>query len=275
VARGLVAHLQGSPVAVGFAVRPRETPAVRAEALARVTYSDETLASTAADVAKEASSWLRQTDPGRPALTAAVYRPVVSRTLIIGLPASGLATSGTSASGAATFGAAGSPTRSVPDVRGRGLADARRLLTAAGISVLENRWVVDIARKPLEVIAQREVPGRVAGTTAVALDVVARGTLYLEYLERDAAMAERFVRDLRSTTSALGIVPQLQPVPVVKPVLVGKVFAADSQSREAATIAKFATGWLTQQAGRPVRVETATDRSVTAPRIMFGLPSLR
>ena len=263
VARGLVAHLQGSPIALGFAVRARETPAVRAESLARVTYSDETLAITAADVAKEATSWLRQTEASRPALTAAVYRPVVSRTLIIGLPGSGPA-----ASGAATA-------VTVPDVRGLSVGDARRLLTGRGITVLENRWVVDAARKPLEVVAQREVPGRVAGTSAVSLDVVARTTLYIEYLQSDAATVERFVADLRPRMSSLGILLDLQPVPVVKPVLVGKVFAVGSQSREAATVARFATDWLTAHTGRSVPIETATDRTITAQRMMFGLPSLR
>ena len=74
VARRLLGALMSSRATAGLAMRTVQAPAVRPEAIARVIYSDDTLAGTAGDIAKDATAWLRQNAPERPALTASCTR---------------------------------------------------------------------------------------------------------------------------------------------------------------------------------------------------------
>jgi hypothetical protein len=237
-------------------MRTVETTAVRPDAVARVTYSDDALAGTAADIAKDATAWLRQNAPERPALTTSVAPRVVSRTMIINLPVTG----GTTSSSAA-----------LPDVRGLGFAEARRLLMGAGATV-EAKWWDDEKRNPLEVFRQTTVPGRVPGTSLVVLDVVARATIVVEYIESDRALVERFANDLTVTSLKFGILPRLQPVSAVKPPLIGRVFHGGNMPREAASIATFASTWLTKELGRTISIQSAGDRSVSSRSLLLGLP---
>jgi hypothetical protein len=91
LARGLLGALVASRATAGLAIRTVETPVVRPETMARVTYSDPALGSVAADITKDANVWLSRAGPGRRPLTAFLYRPVVARTLVIGFPEPGAA----------------------------------------------------------------------------------------------------------------------------------------------------------------------------------------
>jgi len=91
LARGLLGVLVSSRATAGLAIRTVETPVVRPETMARVTYSDPALGSVAADITKDANVWLSRAEPGRRPLTAFLYRPVVARTLVIGFPERGAA----------------------------------------------------------------------------------------------------------------------------------------------------------------------------------------
>jgi hypothetical protein len=258
VARRLLGALTASRAAADLAVRTLEMPALRSEASARVTYSDGALAGTAADIAKDANLWLEQNDSGRPALTASLHPPVVSRTIVIGLPDRSTTSSSTAP---------------LPDVRGLDLADARRKLFAAGVTTFDYKWSADRSRKPMEVVDQSEFSSP-SGGRGVVLAAVAKGTVVLYYLANDGPIAERLAGDMVAKMSGLGILVRPVRVSVVKPELVGKVVSGDPLAKEALTIASFASSWLTKELGRPVRIQAATDRMGTR-EFMFWLPSLR
>ena len=254
LARGLLGALMSS--SGGLAIRTLE--GVRSEGVARVTYSDPALASTAADITKEANEWLQRTEPGRPALTASVSPPVVSRTLVIGLPQRG---------------STSSTTAPLPDVRGLTLADARRKLSAAGVTAFDYKWSDDPGRTPLEVFDQTELPAR-AGGRMVGLSVGAKGTLSVSYLANDAPIVERLGRDLSARVRRLGVLVRLVRVTAVRPSLVGKVVSGTDLSKEASSIATFASSWLTTESGRSVSVEAVT-LDMAPKQLTFLFPSLQ
>jgi hypothetical protein len=160
----------------------------------------------------------------------------------------------------------------VPDVRGLGYAEARRLLTSAGATV-DAKWFDDEKRKPLEVFGQTTEPGRVPGTSLVHLDVVVRASMIVEYVESDRAVVVRLVNDLTEFSLKFGILPRLQAVKAVRPALIGKVAHDGNMAREAASIANFASEWLTKELRRPVSIQPATDTRVVSSRVLFlGLP---
>jgi hypothetical protein len=259
IARGLLGSLMSSPATAGLALRTVETPAVRAENVARVTYSDGVLAATATDIAKDATAWLQQNHPDRPPLTASLYTPVVARTIVIGMPDRSAAAPPVSAS--------------LPDVRGLSLGEARRVLSAAGVAVAY-KWADDGIRAPLEVFDQSEVTGRTNGRMVV-LQVGAKGTLSVFHLASDAAVAARFARDLQSHLNVSGVLVRLVSVSAVRPTMIAKVASADAAlAREAQTIATFTSTWLTRELGRPMRIEAVTDAG-GARRLTFGFPSPR
>ena len=255
VARGLLGALTSSPATRGLAIRTLEMPAVRPDAVAHVTYSDSGLETSAADVAKDASAWLRDNASTRPPLTAAFVQSVVSRTLVIGLP-----------DGRAT--ATGQP----PDVKGMVFADALRRLTAAGFPAVDAKWLDDDTRKPTEVVSQETGANRVTGQAVVVLTMAAKATLFVEYVETDRARLAGLFRELTGTSLKLGILPRLQAVKVVKPVLVGKVFNGGNLSKEANTLAILASSSLTKESGRPVTIESADDAKMSPRTMMFGVP---
>jgi hypothetical protein len=259
VARGLLGALTSSPSTAGIAFRMTESSTIREEAASRVTYSQSDLAATAADIAKEATAWLRQNQPDRAALAATVYPPVVARTIIIGLPDRG----GTSSSSAGPL----------PDVRGLTLADARRKLAASGRVTLDYKWFEDRARTPLEVASQTELPSSTPGVRSVVLDVVGRGTLIVEYAEGDRLVVGRLARSLRDTLSE-GVALRLRPVATVRKATIGRVIVSeDALAREAATIARLVSSFLTKETGRSTTVPTVTDGLAPPRIILFGLPS--
>jgi len=92
--------------------------------------------------------------------------------------------------------------------------------------------------------------------------------------DRRPCQVGRFADDLTETSLKFGILPRFQQVTAVKPALVGKVLNGGNLPREAASIATFASGWLTKELRRTVPVEPLADGGV-APRTMFLiLPSL-
>jgi hypothetical protein len=260
-ARRLLGALTASRAAAGLAIRTFETSAVRPELVARVSYRDDDLAATAADLAKDANAWLEQAHAGRSSLTAAMNSRVVPRTISIGLPDRGETSVSTSGP--------------LPDVRGLTLADARRKLAASGRVTLSYKWFEDRARPPLEVLSQTELPSSTPGSRSVGLEVVGRGTLVVEYATSDRPAIGRLAGDLRGTLSE-GVVLRLRAVDTVRKATLGRVVVSDdSLTAEAATIARFMSGWLTKESRRATTVPTVTDR-VAAPRIiLFGLPSLQ
>jgi hypothetical protein len=258
VARRLLGALTASRAAAGLAVRTLEMPALRSEAIARVTYSDGALAGTAADIAKDANLWLEQNDPSRPALAASLHSKVAARTILLGLPDPGSTKSSSAA---------------LPDVRGLGLADARLKLIAAGVTTFDYKWIDDRSRKPLEVVDQSEFASRTGGR-GVVLASVAKGTVVLYHLANDGPIVERLAGDMLAKMSGLGILVRPVRQSVVKPELVGKVVSGEGLAKEALTIAGFASSWLTKELGRPVRIQASTDRMGTR-EFIFGLPSLR
>ena len=255
LARGLLGALMSSDA--GLAVRTLE--GVRPDTVGRVTYSDPALASTAAGITKDANEWLQRTEPGRPSLAASVSPPVVSRTLVIGLPERRSTTS---------------QLEPLPDVRGLSLGDASRKLSAAGVTAFDYKWSTDGSRKPFEVFDQSELPAR-AGGRMVGLSVGAKGTVFVYHLASDAPIAERLRRDLQSHMNVYGILVRLAPQAAVRPEMVGKVASGDAVlAREAGTIATFASNWLAKELGRPIRIERVASK-VGPGRLTFGLPSLQ
>jgi hypothetical protein len=255
LARGLLGALMSN--GAGLAIRTLE--GLRPDVSAGVTYSDATLASTAADLAKDANGWLQQTEPGRPMLTASLSPPVVSRTLVISLPERGPTTS---------------QLAPLPDVRGLTLGDATRKLSAAGVTAFDYKWSDDGSRKPFEVFGQSELSAR-AGGRMVGLEVGAKGSLSVYHLESDAPIAERLARDLRPLMNKFGLVVRLSRQSALRPEMVGKVTSDDAGlSREAGVIATFASNWLAKELGRPIRIERVTGKAGPR-RLTFGLPSLR
>jgi hypothetical protein len=226
-----------------------------------VAYGDSTLASLAADVAKDATAWLRQNDPERPALTASFYAPVVSRSLMLGLPDRGATTSSPPPASSSV----------VPDVRGLILKDARARLSAAGIRV-SHKYVDDVTRKPMEVVDQTKMA---EGSRFVTLLVAASGTVMLHYRASDAPVAIRFARDLGSSVNGIGVMVRLVPEPAVSRELVGTVAAGRMMPREALTIATFASSWLTKELGRTVSFGTAASDKLDPRRLTVGLPPLQ
>ena len=257
LARRLLGALMSSPATAGLAMRTVETTAVRPDAAARVTYSDGDLAGTAADIAKDATAWLRQNAPERPALTTSVAPRVVSRTMVINLPVTGGTTTSSSAP--------------LPDVRGLGYPEARRLLTSAGATVTA-KWWDDEKRKPLEVFRQTTVPGQVPGTSVVVLDVVARATMVVEYVASDRAVVARFQRDLTPTILKLDMLSRLQPVKAARPGLAGQLIHGGAVPREAASIARFVSGWLTKELGHTVSIQPVADSKMSPRALLLGLP---
>ena len=258
LARGLLGALVSSTATAGLAIRTVETPAVRPENVAKVTYSDRDLAATASDIARDANVWLLRSDSGRPLLTASVYPPVVSRTIVIGLPDRGSTSSSSSAA--------------LPDVRGLNLAEARRTLSAAGVNAFAYKWADDGTRKALEVFDQSEVVGRTSGHMVV-LEVGAKGTVWVYHLASDAPIVERFARDLQAHMNVYGILVRPSSLSAVRPTMVGKVASADAAlAREARTIATFASSWLGKERGSSVRIEAVTD-AMGPRRLTFGFPS--
>jgi hypothetical protein len=259
VARGLLGALTSSPSTAGIAFRMTESSTIREEAASRVTYSQRDLAATAADIAKEATVWLRKNQPDRAALAATVYPPVVARTIIIGLPDRG----GTSSSSSAKL----------PDVRGLLLGPARRMLTAAGVNAVAYKWSDDRSRKPLEVFDQSEITGA-AGRTVV-LQVGAKGTLWVYHSVEDAPIALRFARDLQSNMNMYGILVRLEGQRTVRAEIVGKVTSVGTLlSREARTIATFTSNWFGREVGRTISIEVVTEPAGPS-RLTFGFPSPR
>jgi hypothetical protein len=257
LARRLLGALAATGATAGLAVRTLEMPAMRPDAIARVTYSDGALAGTAADIAKDANQWLAESDPGRPLLAASVSAPVVSRTIVIGLP---------DRAGTATSAGAG-----VPDVRGLNLGTARRALTAAGVTTVAYKLADDQSRKAFEVFDQQEVAGRTNGRMVV-LQVAAKGTVSVYHLANDAPAAQRLARALQSHMNMYGILVRLVPQAAVSPDMVGKVRSAGTLlSREARTIATFTSNWFATELGRTVRIDAVTD-PVGPPRLTFGFP---
>ena len=260
MARRLAGALTAAEATSGLAVQTLEMTALRPEGIARVSYSDGALADTAGAIAKDASAWLAQNDSGRPALSAALQRSVVARTIVIGLPGPG---------------STDSPSTALPDVRGMTLGAARRTLSAAGVTNVQYKWSADGSRTALEVFDQSEVTGGSGGRTVV-LQVGAKGTLFLYYLAADAPIVERFTRALQGNMNLYGILVRPIRLTAPRPTLVGKVASADAMlSREARTIATFTTNWFAKEAGRQLGIETVSNAGGDPRQITFGLPSLQ
>ena len=73
-----------------------------------------------------------------------------------------------------------------------------------------------------------------------------------------------------------GILVRLESSSKLSPKIVGKVASGDMfLSREARTIATFASTWLAKELGRPIGIEGVTGVGGDARRLTFGLPSLQ
>jgi hypothetical protein len=260
LARRLAGALAASGATSGLAVRLFEVQPMKPEGIARVFYKDPGLAGTAGTIAKDASAWLAENDPGRSALLAGFQSSVVSRSIVIGLPERGLEKSAPSA---------------LPDVRGLGLADARRMLTAAGVKGFAYKWADDPTKKALEVFGQSESKSR-TGERMVVLMVYARGTLWLYRTDKSSPLADRFARELQSEhLNTYGIVLRIVRQSAVRPELLGKVETRDpTLAREARSIAAFASNWLGKELGRPNSVDSFTGTGGDPRRLTFGLPAL-
>jgi len=218
-------------------------------------------------LAKDATAWLRQNAPDRPMLTSVMYPRVASRTLIIGLP--------DQAAPPPLSSSPSSSTAALPDVRGLGLADARRTLMAAGVKAFTYKWSDQAPKKALEVFGQSEVKGRTDGRTVVLM-AYAKGTLWLYRTDKSSPLADRFARELQSSVlDTYGIVIHVVRQSAVRPELLGKVESGDTMlSREARAVAAFASNWLAKEAGRPERIAGITGAGGDPRRLTFGLPPL-
>jgi len=262
MARRLAGALTSSAASSGLTVRTLEMQQLRPGSTGRVAYSDTALADTAGGIAKEASDWLANNDPGRPAVSAALQSSVVSRTIVIGLPGRGRTTSSPSLP-------------PIPDVRRMTLRDARRALSAAGITNIDYKWSLDAGRTPLEVFGQSEVAAAAGGRTAV-LEVGAKGTLLLYYLAEDAPTAERFARALQVNADLYGVLVRPIRLTAPRPELDGKVASADALlHKEAQALTGFARNWFAKETGRQLRLALAPNAGGDSRRITFGLPSLQ
>ena len=260
LARRLASALAASGATSGLAVRFLQMEAVGPEGIARVFYGDAGLAGTAGTIAKDASAWLAQNDPGRSVLLAGFQSSVVSRTILIGLPDRGGS-------------ASSSASRAVPSVRGHSLTRAREMLQDAGFKDLATRWVDTPGRKPLEVLDQSEKAGR-SGRQTVFLTVNPQGTLLISHVAADAAVAGRLASELRRSLIPRGVLVKLVEQAAIEPARMGRVASNRALAGEAASIATLVSNWLTKERGRSVTIPAAT-QSMDARQITFGLPSLQ
>jgi hypothetical protein len=260
VARTLLGTLIAIPATADIAFRTMELAAIRAETVSRVTYSDSDLTDVGVEIAKTATAWLRRNEPERKGFTAMRNPSVAARTIVIGLPARDSPTAALDA---------------LPNVRGKSVGEARRTLTAAGVALVQTKWVEGDGRQPGLVFDQIE--GRLpSGQRSVVLDAGARGIVFLYHSAADAAMADRLARALRPRTEALGILVNLLQVrTTVSPELRGTVSTnGTALIREARTVASLASDWLTKEVGRAVPIE-ATDNGTMGPqRLVLGFRSL-
>jgi hypothetical protein len=204
--------------------------------VAQVRYSDDALASIAADIAKDATEWFQRTEPGRSPLTASLPEGV-SRTSI-GLPSA----------------ARRRRRRHHSRTRGLGLEEARRRLLDSGVKTIDYNWIEDRSRKPTEVLGQTMVPPRTPGSVSFVLNVVARSTLFVEYVDSDRPGVERLARELSGIATKLGIVLRLQPTKAVRShrsakCSTARLFARSGHDRQ------FRLAWLMKQLGRPVPIQ--------------------
>ena len=110
----------------------------------------------------------------------------------------------------------------------------------------------------------------------VGLEVGAKGTVWVYHFESDASIAERLRRDLQSHVNVYGILVRLESSSKLSPKIVGKVASGDMfLSREARTIATFASTWLAKELGRPIGIQGVTGVGGDPRRLTFGLPSLQ
>jgi hypothetical protein len=258
--RGLTGALLASPAGAGLAIRTVQTTVIRPEMASRVTYGEAGMAAAAADVAKDANAWLRQAMPDRTLLTVERNQAVVPRTIVIGLPDRADATPSTT--GAAPL----------PDVRGLALGEARRRLSASGRVTLDYKWLEDRTRTALTVVSQTELPASSPGSRSVVLDVVFRGTLFVDYEQRDRASAVRLASLLRGEVGE-GVVVRPRGVDAVREETRGKVVVSEQAlAGEGAGIARVAAEWLAKESGRTTRLPVVTARLFAPRTIVFGFP---
>jgi hypothetical protein len=98
--------------------------------------------------------------------------------------------------------------------------------------------------------------------------------LFIVHLEADAEDARALARELRASTVVNGLALQLQSVAKHQDTVVGRVWylAGDPGADNAASIARFASSFISRLRGQPVRIDASPDAGGKQRQLYLGLP---